>query len=180
MKNMSERTEKSINTGQDWRSSLRRVLREPQTIALGAVLISFAALGTAKYAKDKHVIAGPTGEQRTGMELFLSSGESGNFVHNLVVGSEGVNVRTKPHTETGSIDDTSVGVPVRKLNPGTVVEKALIVLGNDPKNPIDRKAKDYWFMFPDPKDPKTVIFANSGLFEFNPETYSVQPLDLKN
>jgi hypothetical protein len=180
MKNMSERNEKTINSERDFRSTLRRVLREPQTIALGAVLIGFAALGTAKYAKDKHVFAGPTDEQEKGMELFISPDENGNFVHNLIVGSEGVNVRTKPHTETGSVDDNSVGVSVRKLDPGTVVEKALVVWGNDPKNPIDRKVKDYWYLFPDPKNPKTMIFANSGLFEFNPETYSVQPLDLKN
>lgn len=162
------------------RRSVRSFLREPGNLVVGVVVVAAASLYTAQNVKEHGVIGGPTAEQKKGLELFLSPDNNENFVYNLVVGSEGVNVRTRQHTETGSIDDTSIGVKVRKLDPGTVIEKALVVWGNNPKNPSDRKAKDYWYLFPDPKNPKTMIFANSGLFEYNPETYSVQPLDVEN
>lgn len=80
-------------------------------------------------------------------------------VHDLVVGSEGVNLRDKPHTEGSVVGDS--GEIVGKLEPDTKIDAAIKVIGNDDDAPWVADRHDMWFAFPNPNDPDEIVFANS-------------------
>lgn len=124
-----------------------------------------------------------TPEQSKAVELFNST-DDGNFVHDIIAQGDKqddkiikAKLRNKPETP-GDKDDLSYGKVVGVLEPNTVIDKALVVLGNDPKVPFDKNAKDLWYAFFNPNNNKQIVFAHDSVFAPTIDKLKVQAFDL--
>ena len=130
--------------------------------------LAVVGLGVYEAWKDQPQVAyNKTEEQKRAFQLFSAVSE-GDRVRDIVARSEKVDgeevgpmLRNRPATD----NDTSWrGEPIRRIEPGTVIPEAIIVEGNDPRDPQNRSKKTRWLSFPDPEEPKRAVFAHWLLF----------------
>lgn len=159
------------------RTSRRSFLRGFAANAPAAVLL--LALPASVLASLECAGDDLTDEQKKALKLFETADEV-NFVHNIPVIGEEVNgqkiafLRDKPKTESDK-GDFSAGDEKEKLHAGDIVDRALVVLGNNRQIPWDKKLQVKWLGI---KTGNKVLFAYGGLFAQTPELDLSQPIDL--
>lgn len=130
-------------------------------VNISAFALSISAIwGLVVYGERQD--AKPTGDQSAAYRKFNSL-QSEFKVHDLIVGPEGVNLRDRPRTE-GSVEG-SAGEIEGKLEPGSKIESAIKVIGNDDDFPWAKDRHDVWYAFPNPQDPDEIVFANSEFIQ---------------
>lgn len=152
----------------------RRVLQ-----LLGGLAAVFATGGVTREILKDH----STSEQKTALEGLNASGENDpDVLTDLVAvgqtkGSKvlPVNLRNRPMTMKGV--DMEEGDIIGKLAPGTKVEKARVVWGNNPEVPFVSDDRVRWITF---EHEGRAVFAYAGLFEDpSGKMSTVKPLTLK-
>lgn len=141
--------------------------RKPFVLAYGSLTLALALVGGKYYLENR---SNAVSVQDVAAVRILEA-ENEDFVYNIKVDSDGARLRSKPQTEGASLENRG-GKVIDKLEPGTVVSRAIVVWGNDPQIPIDRSAKSRWYAF---EYEGKVVFAHSHVFEPRIELYSVEP-----
>jgi len=118
-----------------------------------------------------------TSEQNRAQDYFVLASDD-QFVKDIVVGDERINLRNRPSTEKGKEPTGSDGEVVGHLQAGARIQKALVTEGNDPSVPFDKSKSSYWYVFPNPNKPTEMVFAAHDVFEPKAEVYMVKPIDL--
>lgn len=149
-----------------------------KNVAMGAkALAVLATLGgsAAGAIEAKRVLSRPNGDQEKAAR-YLATAPEKDIVGNLHVSSDGVELRDRPSTAYGKLDGIDEGGRKGKLEPGTLISRAIKVVGNDANGPYtDPDNPGTWFAFERPDG--EVVFAFSG-YVFGGST-SAQRFDLR-
>lgn len=144
--------------------------------------VSAPIAGAVKNAGEAvaNLVNGPTEEQKIAHDLLQNAPENRVLTNLVVSGDAGANMRRKPAT-SASIEPDGVAGEVRgRLKPGEVIDRAIVVMGTDPKKPMDSKSRSPWYAFENSKT-GDIVFSWSGNFQVDKvKAASITPFELKN
>jgi len=92
-----------------------------------------------------------------------------------------VNLRNRPQTPREKEPTSRTGAEIGRLEPGTVIKRAIAVFGNDPFS-LAKSSEELmkWVAFPHPENPKIMVFAYKDGFSDNPKILRVAPFEVRS
>lgn len=131
-----------------------------KVLGLGGVAVGAGLVGISNIEQIAEFVSGlsRTEEQERYFEQFKNTPPE-KRLSGLIVGSEGALVRLAPDSRRDLA--YKLGKPA-KLDPGTKIESAIVIKGNDPFNPHNSDRKADWLVIPSGKN--SVVFAFRGNF----------------